>query len=228
LDAVTFDEKLRQDEVPEMSSPFTRRRPTGSPGAKILVTAGALAATLAGWAALTWRLAGAAAIAAQLTGEVELAAERRPRTSSDPRTVRLKCCGLRHRGATTHGAAGPPPRQRPTPASAGRDDTLFQAVTTVTSVEFHAMGSHMLAATDADTPTAAARLEQVPHWFETWESRLSRFRVDSELMRLNRANGQPVLVSNVLWDALLTSIKAARLSGGLVVPTLAPWVEAAG
>ncbi len=54
-----------------MSSPSSRRRPTGSPGAKILVTAGALAATLAGWAALTWREAGSAASAAPLTSGVE-------------------------------------------------------------------------------------------------------------------------------------------------------------
>jgi thiamine biosynthesis lipoprotein len=96
------------------------------------------------------------------------------------------------------------------------------------SLEFHAMGSQMLAASDADSPTATARLEQVPHWFETWESRLSRFRVDSELTRLSRADGEPVAVSNVLWDALQTSLKAARLSDGLVIPTMAPWVEAAG
>ena len=40
------------------------------------------------------------------------------------------------------------------------------------SIEFHAMGSRMLAATDSDTAAAAERLECVPRWFEVWELRL--------------------------------------------------------
>jgi hypothetical protein len=54
-----------------MSSSTTRKRPAGSPGAKILVTAGALAATVTGWAALTWKQAGAVANAAPLMTGVE-------------------------------------------------------------------------------------------------------------------------------------------------------------
>ena len=59
-----------------MSSSSPRKRSAGSPGAKILITASALAATLAGWAALTWRQAGLAAEAAPLTtgAEAQLAA----------------------------------------------------------------------------------------------------------------------------------------------------------
>ncbi len=93
-------------------------------------------------------------------------------------------------------------------------------------LEFHAMGSRMLVA--VDTPAAAERLDQVPEWFRTWEASLTRFRAESELSALNRAAGEPFHVSAVLWDALQAALEAARISGGLVVPTIAPWLEAAG
>jgi len=38
-----------------MASTTPAKRPSRVPGAKILITASALAATLAGWAALTWK-----------------------------------------------------------------------------------------------------------------------------------------------------------------------------
>jgi len=96
------------------------------------------------------------------------------------------------------------------------------------SIEFHAMGSRMLAAIDSDTAAAAERLDSVPRWFKVWESRLSRFQPDSELSALNRAPGAPFPVSEVLWDALQASLQAVRFSDGLVTPTLTPWLEAAG
>ena len=96
------------------------------------------------------------------------------------------------------------------------------------SIEFHAMGSRMLAATDSDTAAAAERLDSVPRWFKVWESRLSRFQSDSELSALNQASGVPYPVSDVLWDALQASLRASRISDGLVTPTLTPWLEAAG
>ena len=96
------------------------------------------------------------------------------------------------------------------------------------SLAFHAMGSQMLAAVDNDSAAAGERLARVPHWFQVWEGRLSRFRSDSELSALNRFSGEPVQVSQILWDALRASLSAARFSDGLVSPTLAPWIEAAG
>jgi len=38
-----------------MTKPSTPKRPSRVPGAKLLITASALAATLAGWASLTWK-----------------------------------------------------------------------------------------------------------------------------------------------------------------------------
>ena len=96
------------------------------------------------------------------------------------------------------------------------------------SLAFHAMGSQMLAAVDNDSAAAGERLARVPHWFHVWEERLSRFRSDSELSGLNWFPGEPVEVSEVMRDALQASLSAARFSEGLVSPTLAPWIEAAG
>jgi FAD:protein FMN transferase len=94
------------------------------------------------------------------------------------------------------------------------------------SLEFHAMGSRMLVAVDA--AAAAERIDRVPQWFRVWEACLSRFQPDSELAALNRAGGEPFVVSEVLWDALQAALRAERFSDGLVKPTLAPWLEAAG
>ncbi len=96
------------------------------------------------------------------------------------------------------------------------------------SIEFHAMGSRMLAAVDSDAVAAMMRLDEVPRWFQVWETRLSRFQPESELSNLNRASGVPFPVSAVLWDALHVSLEAVRFSDGLVAPTLTPWLEAAG
>ncbi len=95
-------------------------------------------------------------------------------------------------------------------------------------LEFRAMGSQMLALIDSDAAEARAALAQVPHWFATWEARLSRFRADSELMLVNRAAGQPVAVSDTLWAVLRVALDAAHDSGGLVTPTVLSAVEQAG
>ncbi len=48
----------------------------------------------------------------------------------------------------------------------------------------------------------------------------SRFRADSELARVNRAAGRPVAVSELFLEALDAAVRAARLTGGLVDPTV--------
>ncbi len=91
--------------------------------------------------------------------------------------------------------------------------------------EFAAMGCQMLAAIDTCDVTPLAL---VPEWFADWEQCLSRFRPESDLSRLNAAAGRPVAVSAPLWLVLQASLWAARLSDGLVVPTLLPVLEAVG
>jgi thiamine biosynthesis lipoprotein len=48
----------------------------------------------------------------------------------------------------------------------------------------------------------------------------SRFRADSELTRINRAAGGPVAVSPLLIEAVEVALRAARLTGGMVDPTI--------
>jgi thiamine biosynthesis lipoprotein len=56
----------------------------------------------------------------------------------------------------------------------------------------------------------------------------SRFRADSELNRLNHANGRPTRVSPLLAEAVVVALRAARLTGGAVDPTVGGAVIAAG
>jgi thiamine biosynthesis lipoprotein len=90
------------------------------------------------------------------------------------------------------------------------------------------MGSQMLAIVESDDRQAAERLANVPRWFEAWEEKLSRFRNDSELSRLNRSAGRDVPVSPVLWDVIDAAIEAARATRGIVRPTVLEAMVAAG
>jgi len=91
---------------------------------------------------------------------------------------------------------------------------------------FRAMGCDMLAVVDHDTEPGM--LSHVPAWFEGWEQSLSRFRYDSELTRLNQTHGQPILVSETLWDVFQTALKAEQMTDGLVTPTLLDAIVEAG
>jgi thiamine biosynthesis lipoprotein len=95
-------------------------------------------------------------------------------------------------------------------------------------VSFRAMGCAVRAEVDSDDPQAEAQLRRVPEWFETWEARLSRFRPQSELSRLNGLAGEMVEVSPILWEVIQAAVEAARISDGLVTPAVLPCLEAAG
>jgi FAD:protein FMN transferase len=56
----------------------------------------------------------------------------------------------------------------------------------------------------------------------------SRFRDDSELVRLNRSRGRWVQVSPLLFEALDVALKAARMTGGDVDPTIGRALRLAG
>jgi len=85
---------------------------------------------------------------------------------------------------------------------------------------FRAMGGNMIACLETDSEAYPALLDQVPTWFEDWEQTLSRFRVDSELTRLNRTFDQPVEVSEVFWEVFQYAISANAITNGLVTPTV--------
>jgi thiamine biosynthesis lipoprotein len=93
---------------------------------------------------------------------------------------------------------------------------------------FFAMGCHMQAALESNSPQARRRLAQVPVWFEEWENHLSRFRENSELNQINRMAGFPTQVSEVMWAVLKTAQQAWQQSHGLVTPLLLEALEYAG
>jgi thiamine biosynthesis lipoprotein len=81
-----------------------------------------------------------------------------------------------------------------------------------------AMGCEIAVAGDADG---------VRELFEADDRRFTRFADDSELLRVNRAHGS-TLVSERFAHALSAALSAARLTDGLVDPTLLDALEGAG
>jgi thiamine biosynthesis lipoprotein len=64
--------------------------------------------------------------------------------------------------------------------------------------------------------------------FAALEAALSRFRPDSDLERLNRSKAEAVIVSPILATALEDALRAAAATDGVVDPTIAAALEAAG
>ena len=56
----------------------------------------------------------------------------------------------------------------------------------------------------------------------------SRFRSDSDLMRINAADGRPTVVSERFLEALGVALRAARITDGLVDPTVGSAVRKLG
>ena len=56
----------------------------------------------------------------------------------------------------------------------------------------------------------------------------SRFRADSELSRVNRSAGQRVTLHPLLEEAIAAALRTAKMTGGLVDPTLGNHVQDAG
>ena len=96
------------------------------------------------------------------------------------------------------------------------------------SVSFPALGTTaLLCVTDAaGLPAAQAELERE---LAATDEACSRFRDDSELVRLNAdAAGQPLPVSALLYHAVEVALAAARTTGGLVDPTVGRSLRLAG
>ena len=70
---------------------------------------------------------------------------------------------------------------------------------------------------DGDLPAARAAVEDL---LGRVDRACSRFRTDSELVRVNALAGQWVPVSQLLADALEAALRGARLTDGLVDPTV--------
>jgi thiamine biosynthesis lipoprotein len=78
-----------------------------------------------------------------------------------------------------------------------------------------------------DIAMAGENADRVEQLFHDYDRRFTRFRDDSELARVNRANG-PVLVSEEFARAVRAALRARRVTDGLVDPTLLDALEAAG
>nr|WP_272898818.1 FAD:protein FMN transferase [Paenibacillus sp. MMS18-CY102] len=65
-------------------------------------------------------------------------------------------------------------------------------------------------------------------WFEEVERLFSRFRRDSELCRINQANGAPVLVSTLMLDLLQLSEQYRRQTSGIFSPYVGRQLVEAG
>jgi len=98
-------------------------------------------------------------------------------------------------------------------------------------VSFDAMGSHVRLLIGEPGPgllPAAEAAERARRFVAEFEGALSRFDPESELSALNRDRRDRVPASPLLRQAVSAGISAARLSGGLVDPTLVGEIERAG
>jgi thiamine biosynthesis lipoprotein len=73
-----------------------------------------------------------------------------------------------------------------------------------------------------------AQMSAIRALFEHREQAFSRFRSDSELSRVNRADTPTVVVSELFAETLADALGAAAQTGGLVDPTLGVALEDAG
>lgn len=104
------------------------------------------------------------------------------------------------------------------PIGAMTDTAIFPALGTTAQV----------AVTDAHVlPDAVAIVRQE---LGAMDMTASRFRADSELVALNSSAGSPVPfeVSGLLFEAIEVALRAARLTDGLVDPTVGRALELAG
>jgi FAD:protein FMN transferase len=83
---------------------------------------------------------------------------------------------------------------------------------------WRALGTSVVLCAPAQQMASARRAVEAELW--AIDVAASRFRTESELCRLNRANGLRTAVSPLLLQALALGIRAAELTDGAVDPTL--------
>jgi thiamine biosynthesis lipoprotein len=105
-------------------------------------------------------------------------------------------------------------------------------VTTTAATAFRALGTTAVVVVDdsADDPDSCRRdaSAAVERTTAAFDLACSRFRDDSELMGLRRSHGRPIEISPLLYDALDAALRAARLTDGLVDPTIGGPLRALG
>jgi len=83
----------------------------------------------------------------------------------------------------------------------------------------------LAAVVDARLPAARGALERE---LELVDAACSRFRPDSELVRVNEQSGRAVRIGAYLHEALRIALRTAELTGGLVDPTVGRSLRLAG
>ena len=89
---------------------------------------------------------------------------------------------------------------------------------------FRAMNTDVTVITRRDESRVAAAVE---HVFAEAERRFSRFRADSELSRINRAD-EPIAVSQPMFDALVRARDYVAMTGGMFDPGIGGALVALG
>lgn len=95
------------------------------------------------------------------------------------------------------------------------------------TIAFDSMGCAARAVLDAEGEAAEAALRELPDWLARRERVLSRFDATSALCRLND-RGFAEAVDDVLFEGVSVAVAAARETDGLVTPTIAEALVAAG
>jgi thiamine biosynthesis lipoprotein len=95
------------------------------------------------------------------------------------------------------------------------------------SVSFPALGTTAFIAVTDEAAIRPALLVLRAE-LEAIDAAASRFRADSELVRLNAGAGRPRGVSPLLFDAIQAALRAARLTDGMVDPTVGEALEVIG
>lgn len=95
---------------------------------------------------------------------------------------------------------------------------MTTAVAAVTGVTFPALGTSATVLVTEPAALDGAR-DLLTRELASIDAACSRFRDDSEITRVNSAQGRPVLVSELLATALDVALRAARMTDGDVDPT---------
>lgn len=90
------------------------------------------------------------------------------------------------------------------------------------------MGTTLRIAVDAPSrPVALGAIDAAFEAVRAWDDRLSTWRDDSELARLNHGSpGQPIVLSPPLYTLLQDVVRWTSLTGGAFDPSLGPLVDA--
>src|SRR5947209_19181994 len=97
----------------------------------------------------------------------------------------------------------------------------------VATKSWKALGTsvHVLVTDNGALPQAELAVREI---LQDVDAAYSRFRADSELSRLNAAGGRSVQVSPLLGRAIEVALRAARVTGGAVDPTIGAAIRVAG